>query len=162
MVAAFCALALLAGCSDGGGGERKPSASTPAPGDPRATDEQVIRDWSRALSEGDVARAADLFAVPSVVSNGTPPVRLTTEELVRAFNASLPCGAQLSGSSKRGGYTIAVFRLTERVGGDCGQGTGGEAATAFRIRDGRIVEWQRVEVPEDDREPAPPPSSPPV
>jgi hypothetical protein len=151
LVAAFVVIALLAGCSDDGGGGRS------APGGPHASDEQVIRAWSQALTEGDVAGAADLFAVPSTVANGTPPVRLTSRRLARGFNESLPCGARVLSTSRKGGYTVATFRLEDRPGGDCATGTGGEAATAFRIREGKIVEWRRVDVP---RGPAPTPREP--
>jgi hypothetical protein len=41
----------------------------------------------------------------------------------------------------------ASFDLTERPGaGRCGSGTGEEASTAFVIRDGKIVEWRRVDL----------------
>jgi hypothetical protein len=44
-----------------------------------------------------------------------------------------------------GEVTTATFRLTERPGpGQCGDGTGETAKTAFVIRDGKIVEWRRV------------------
>ena len=46
-----------------------------------------------------------------------------------------------------GDVTTATFELTQRPGGDCGSGTGGRAATAFKIEDGHIVEWSRVAVP---------------
>ena len=50
-------------------------------------------------------------------------------------------GAALYGAS--GGWLVS---------GDCGEGTGETAQTAFVIEDGEIVEWRRV-VPAD--EPAP-------
>ena len=78
------------------------------------------------------------------MENGTPPRLLRSRAAVRAFNESLPCGARLLSTRRRDRYTIATFRLTERVGGDCGAGVGGTAATAFRLRGGKIVEWLRV------------------
>ena len=55
-----------------------------------------------------------------------------------------------------GRYVAAVFRLTERPGGSCGRGTGSEAATAFVIRAGKIVEWRRVPLPSETPRPAGP------
>jgi hypothetical protein len=90
-----------------------------------------------------------------VVANGTPPVKLGTRELVRAFHHALPCGGVLVGAEPHHGLTIARFRLTDRPGGDCGDGVGGYATAAFEISDGLIVRWLRVE---DGG--SPPPSGP--
>jgi hypothetical protein len=105
----------------------------------------VIDEWVRALSEGDVEEAAQLFALPSVVQNGTPPINLDTRAEAIAFNRSLPCGAELVGARRHGRFIAATFRLIERPGpGECGSGVGGLARTAFLIRDGEIVEWRRL------------------
>jgi len=101
-----------------------------------------------------VAGATRLFGLPVIVENGTPPQVLSTRAAVRAFNESLPCGARLLSTRRRDRYTVATFRLTDRPGGACGTGAGGTAATAFRLRRGRIVEWLRV--PLGAGEPAPP------
>jgi len=143
------AASLLAGC---GGPEQPRSradhARPPASGGPplsgRPDDVRVIRRWADTLRAGDVAGAARLFAVPAIVENGTPPQLLKSRREVRAFNASLPCGARLLRTRRRDRYTVAVFRLTERPGGACGRGVGETAATAFRLRGGRIAEWLRV------------------
>ena len=106
----------------------------------------MIRDWADTLRAGDVQGAAEFFALPSVVSNGTPPIVLRTRSEVRRFNAELPCGARLLRTSSSAGFTTAVFRLTERPGpGVCGTGTGMTARTTFVVRDGKIREWRRVE-----------------
>lgn len=110
---------------------------------------RVIRAWSEALRRGDVKRAASYFAIPSVVQNGTPPLRLESPAETLAFNLSLPCGARLKDTRRTGRYTVATFMLTERPGGDCGTGTGGEAATAFVITGGKIREWRRVPAPSE-------------
>jgi hypothetical protein len=119
----------------------------------------VIRTWADTLRAGDVEAAARLFALPARVANGEPPLSLTTRAAVEAFNASLPCGARLVRTRRRGRYTIATFRLTERPGGDCGAGVGDIAATAFRLRGGKIVEWLRVRTSSDPAAPPPPGSS---
>jgi hypothetical protein len=127
------ALALTpAGCGDG---EQRAVRSP----------EQVVRGWADTLRAGDVRGAAEFFALPSVVSNGTPAFTLYTKAQARRFNEALPCGARVLRVSTTAGYTTATFRLTERPGpGTCGQGTGQTARTTFVVRDGKIKEWRRV------------------
>jgi hypothetical protein len=107
----------------------------------------VIREWAQALTAGNIDKAASYFALPAIVQNGTPPVRITSRAQVRDFNELLPCGAQLVMSARHGAYIYATFRLTNRVGGDCGPGIGAIAATAFLLRDGKIAEWRRLPSP---------------
>lgn len=132
------------GGSGGAGSSQAPTARA-RPAD--AASLRVIRGWSDALRRGQVNRATDYFALPSVVENASPPVKLRARRDARAFNRSLPCGARLQRAYRIGGYTAAVFVLTERPGGDCGTGTGNQAATAFVIRRGKIVEWRRLADP---------------
>jgi hypothetical protein len=122
-----------------------------------ASDVNVIRDWAQAVTADDLDRAASFFALPAIVENGTPPVRITSRGEARAFNELLPCGARLVATARHGAYIYATFRLTDRVGGDCGAGTGGIAATAFLIRSSKIVEWRRLPNPGGGQQP---PSTP--
>jgi hypothetical protein len=117
----------------------------------------VIREWAQALTAGELEKAASYFALPAIVENGTPPVRVTSRAQAREFNELLPCGARLIATARHGVYTYATFRLTSRVGGDCGVGTGAFAATAFLIRDGKIAEWRRLPNPGSGQQP---PSAP--
>ena len=126
--------------------DRKPAA---------AADVAVIRGWADALRHGREERAARYFAIPSVVSNGTSPIRLTSRDDVRFFNRTLPCGAKVLHAEDSGRFVVATFRLTERPGpGRCGSGVGGEASTAFLIRDRHIVQWRRVLEPAPGEAPA--------
>ena len=150
------ALALVA-C--GGSGDDRKTLRTPgtaaeraepAPEDETAAvapaDERVVRKWANELRHGHVRRAARYFALPSLVSNGTAPIRLKTRAEVRFFNRTLPCGARLIATEAAPhGFLIATFRLTERPGkGKCGGGTGATARTAFRVRRHHITDWFRV------------------
>jgi hypothetical protein len=160
----LAAAALLAGCDQSGpqddlAAKRGSPADRVAPGAGRASDASVIRRWAYTLRAGEVAGAARLFAVPATVANGDGPLRLTTHAAIEAFNASLPCGARLVRTRRKDRYTVATFRLTERPGGDCGAGVGDIAATAFRLRAGKIVEWLRVPTSSDPGGPPPPGSS---
>jgi len=152
----LAAAAGLAGCGAGHGSQAaskqaQRSATTPAPAarPPAAatTPTLVVRAWSDALRRGDVRAATRYFAVPSRVANGGPPVRLRTRSAVRFFNETLPCGARVIASTPAThGFIIVTFVLTERPGGGgCGTGVGKTARTAFRVRDGRITDWLRVQ-----------------
>jgi hypothetical protein len=109
-------------------------------------DIRVVRAWANTLRRGDIRGASRYFALPSLVANGTAPIRLTTRADVRFFNRSLPCGAKvIAAEPARHRFFIVTFRLTERPGkGECGGGTGGTARTAFRVRKKHITDWLRV------------------
>jgi hypothetical protein len=139
---------LLVVAASGCGGDDDPPRPQPPP-EPEA----VVRGWAADLRRGDIDAATARFAVPSLVSNGTPVERLETRVQVRSFNASLPCGARVRKVRREGRFLVATFVLTERPGGDCGAGTGGTATTAFHVRDGKIVRWIRV--PQRGEPPAP-------
>jgi hypothetical protein len=151
---ALIGLVVLAGC--GGGDDSTDSEEIPGGADPEAA--EVIRDWADDLRGGDLEAAADHFRLPSLAQNGTAPIQMTTRDEVRAFNASLPCGAELAEAQMQGRFTIATFELTERPGaGECGTGVGETAKTAFVIEDGLITRWIRVV---DQDEVAPPAEGP--
>jgi hypothetical protein len=120
----------------------QPESSPPDPADVR-----IVRDWADTLRAGHVRAAARFFALPSLVSNGTPPIKLETRAEAEFFNRTLPCGAKLIDTAPAPrGFFIATFLLTERPGpGECGSGTGETARTAFRVRDDQITDWLRVQ-----------------
>jgi hypothetical protein len=129
------AAGLLAGC--GSDGEHS-SPSKP---------EAVIRAWTDSLRAGNVDKAAGYFALPAIVENGTPPIKLEQRGDVRGFNVALPCGAKLIKTATTGRFTTATFKLTGRPGpggSDCATGAGQIAKTTFVIEQGKIKEWRRV------------------
>ena len=133
------AIALAAaGCGGGGSGARTEEPRGGA---------RVIRAWADDVRAGRYEQARKRFALPAVVANGHPPVRLSSPAQIDQFNRSLPCGAVLTGTQAvEGGRLVASFRLTDLAGrrGSCGSGAGNPAQVTFRVRDGRIVEWLRV------------------
>ncbi|MBA2240619.1 MAG: hypothetical protein H0W09_05165 [Solirubrobacterales bacterium] len=148
-------LALLAPACGGEDQPASPVGTESAQGDEAVQGEEgeqgdseavaVIREWSEMLGKGDIDAAAKLFALPSTVQNGTVPLKIETREDARAFNLSLPCGADLVETSTKGDVVTATFELTERPGpGSCDSGTGAKAKTAFVIVDGLIESWVRV------------------
>jgi hypothetical protein len=153
---------IAVGCSDdshhapraaGQSGQSHAPAAPPG----RYGDVQVIRRCADALRAGHPERSARYFAVPAIVQNVTPPQELGSRAAVVAFNRSLPCGGKVVHTRAAGRYVVALFELTDRPGGNCGDGTGHTAATAFRIRHRRILEWLRVPVQPEDTRPNRPP-----
>jgi hypothetical protein len=147
LVLAAAAL-LLGGCGGGASGDASagpPARTGPSPaGGARA---KVIRGWADTLRHGDIDAAAGYFAVPSVVSNGTPPLAVRSHGQAVTYNRALPCGARLLRTVARGRYVIGVFRLTDRSGAGAQRpcsGRGAQAAVAFQITEGHIREWRRV------------------
>src|SRR4051794_7128047 len=57
--------------------------------------ERIVKAWANTLRRGRVRAAARYFALPSLVSNGTPPIKLKTRAQTRIFNRTLPCGAKV-------------------------------------------------------------------
>jgi limonene-1,2-epoxide hydrolase len=142
-----------------------PAAAQPGPAPPPApaATERVIRRWAATLRRGDVTGAARLFSLPAIVQidPGQPEVRLTTFAELAGFNASLPCGATIIRTERRGAYAETLFRLVQREGAVC-DGPGHTARAAFKVRDGRIVEWRRRLDNADDDRVTPPPSTTPA
>jgi len=62
----------LAAC----GGSSSSTSPPGTPGDADSAEVATIKGWVGALQEGNVAKAAGYFAIPSVVQNGGPPVRI--------------------------------------------------------------------------------------
>lgn len=91
-------------------------------------------------------------------------ITIDTPAQAEEANASLPCGAQLLSTDRRGRYVNALFRLTGRPGpggSNCGGGAGQTARTNFVIAHGRIVEWIRApDDPGDNATPRVPGPSP--
>jgi len=133
----------LVGC--GGGGSSSGGSAEGIAGDAHPADVRVIDGWVTALRHGEVAAAADYFAIPSVAENGPVLLHIKSLRDARRFNQSLPCGARLVRAESAGEFTTATFHLTERPGpGACGAGAGETAKTSFVIRDGKIAQWRRV------------------
>jgi hypothetical protein len=178
-VLAVAAALTAVGCGGGGAPRRSAAAasrSTLPPSDlalparvpDRATgpadrgSARVVRAWLRALTRGDVERAAAYFALPSLFQNGTSVLRIDSAGERLAVNLSLPCGGRLLDLRGARGFTIATIRLVRRPGADCGRGAGGRARTAIRVAGGRIREWYRLPDRPGGPQQAPPAPSGPV
>ena len=115
-----------------------------ATGDAPADDVAVVRSWLEELSAGNVAAAAERFAVPARFQNFGSVALIRTPAQALAVTSSLPCGAEMTESGGADGFVIYEARLTDRPGGACGDGAGGVVRGAVLVRDGHMVEWYRL------------------
>jgi hypothetical protein len=130
------AIVMVAGC----GGQAQRDAPKPKP---TASDEQVIRGWSRALNAGDYPKAAGFFARGAVVQQVTE-MRLRSRAAAIVFNSGLPCRADVTRVEDEGRTSLASFRLKRGPGGPCR----GSARVRFRIVGRKFAEWrQLIDVP---------------
>ena len=112
-----------------------------------ATPEQVVRAWSHALNTNDNVAAARLFAMNARVVQPGVDVRLSSRGLAIGFNNSLPCAGKIVDLRVAGARVLATFLLGQRPKHRC-DGPGQKAAALFVVRDGKIVLWKQVPVPE--------------
>ena len=137
----------LAGCQ----------SEEPEPEEPtgiRSYEGRVIRGWLLSLERQDYAQAAYYFAPNALIDQGRP-FRLRTESEAAAFNASLPCRADLVRLKKDGRRRVlATFSLKEGPGGDCT----GSVEVRYTIVKGKFTEW-RQRRNQQDRQLAPPRSA---
>ena len=116
-------------------------------------DGRVIRGWLLALERQDYGQAAYYFAPGALIDQGDRPFRLRTEDDAFAFNASLPCRADLIRLKGGGAHVLATFRLRAGPGGGCS----GFVKVRYTIRKGKFTEWRQL--PNIRRGPAPPRSA---
>jgi hypothetical protein len=124
--------------------------ATAAAGTAQAADTPagIVRAWSKALNTNNNERAANLFARNARVVQPGVDVRLDSHGLAVAFNASLPCAGRILALRVSGNRATATFRLGQRPKHHC-DAPGARAAALFVVRDGKIVLWQQVPVPEN-------------
>ena len=129
----------LAGCS-------ADSPDPPAKPDPLHTyNGRVIRGWLLSLEREDYGQAAYYFARNAVIDQGHP-YRLKTQSDAEAFNAALPCRADLIRMVGGGHahHVLATFRLRRGPGGKCS----GLTRVRYTIRNGKFTEWRQLPEPE--------------
>ena len=108
---------------------------------------RVIRGWLLSLERQDYTQAAYYFAPNALIDQGHP-YRLRNRSEAFAFNASLPCRADLIGL-KGGGHAhhvLATFRLRKGPGGRCT----GLVRVRYTISKGKFTEWRQLEEPEGE------------
>ena len=118
-----------------------------ATGDSPATAKRVVREWSERLNAYDNAGAARLFGRPATFVQGGTALRLGTAADIALWHRLLPCAGRVVSITVTGQYATAVFVLANGRKRRC-DAPGVRAAAVFRIRNGKIVSWTQVPVPE--------------
>jgi len=113
--------------------------------------EETVRAWSDALNEGDNDAVARLFALPALIAQGDAIGEFRTYEQLAAWFSGLPCsGTIVSVSFDEPDAALAVFELGDRSEtSPCDAPPGSKAAARFVFRDGKLIAWQQVQVPEE-------------
>ena len=106
----------------------------------------VVHAWSARLNAGDNAGVARLFALPSIIVQGSYAFRFHTRAQLAEWHSGLPCSGRIVSIAIHGRYATVVFRLGDRGSSQC-DAPGTLAAARFEIVDGKIVLWEQVPVP---------------
>ena len=148
LTAAMLALAVLAGCDSD-----SPDPVPMRPDPLHSYDGRVIRGWLLALDRQDYGQAAYYFAPNALIDQGNGPIRLRTQDEAFAFNASLPCRADLIRLKGGGAHVLATFRAA----GGAGRRLQRPVKVRYTIRNGKFSAWRQL--PNIRRGPAPPQSA---
>ena len=133
-------IALVGGCDD----HEDDRSSLPPPKQRGAAyEERVIRGWLLALGRDDYEQAAYYFAPHALIDQGDP-FRLNGVSEARAFNASLPCRADLVGVKDEPG---APPRATFSLGAGAGGVISGRGKVRLTVVNGKFTKW--VQFPEE-------------
>jgi hypothetical protein len=129
----------VTGCNSGS----DPPAKAPDP--LHSYNGRVIRGWLLSLERQDYGQAAYYFAPGALIDQGHP-YRLKSRSEAFAFNAGLPCRADLIRMDGGGHapHVLATFRLRRGPGGKCS----GLTRVRYTIRNGRFTEWRQLPEPE--------------
>ena len=105
--------------------------------------ESVVRAWNEAVNSGDNEAAARLFAPGARVIQADRVYRLADRGDAIAFNAGLPCSAEIVEIETQGQTVTATFSLADRTTSRC-DAPGVEVTAVFEISDGKIVVWEQL------------------
>lgn len=135
----------VAGCSTGS----DPPAKRAKPDPLHTYNGRVIRGWLLSLDRQDYTQAAYYFAPNALIDQGRP-YRLKNPSEAFAFNASLPCRADLVGMQGGGHahHVLATFQLRRGPGGKCS----GFTRVRYTIENGKFTEWRQL--PDIEEKPA--------
>ena len=92
-----------------------------------------------------------MFFGPGALVDQCVPFRLRSDAAARAFNASLPCRADLVALRDEGEEVLASFRLRTGPGGPCR----GMVKVRFSFRGQRFAQFRQLPGDDEQREPRP-------
>ena len=95
------------------------------------------------MNSGDNEAAARLFALGARVIQAGREYRLEDRSAAIAFNAGLPCSAEIVEIETQGQTVTATFSLADRSTSPC-DAPGVEVTAVFEISEGKIVVWQQL------------------
>ena len=95
------------------------------------------------MNSGDNEAAARLFAPGARVIQAGRVYTLADQGDAIAFNAGLPCSAEIVEIETQGQTVTATFSLADRTTSRC-DAPGVEVTAVFEISDGKIVVWQQL------------------
>jgi limonene-1,2-epoxide hydrolase len=105
--------------------------------------ESVVRAWNEAVNSDDNEAAARLFAPGARVIQAGRVYTLADRGDAVAFNAGLPCSAEIVEIETQGDTVTATFSLADRTTSRC-DAPGVEVTAVFEISDGKIVVWEQL------------------
>ena len=108
--------------------------------------ESVVRAWNEAVNSGDNEAAARLFAPGARVIQAGRVYTLADRGDAVAFNAGLPCSAEIVEIETQGDTVTATFSLADRTTSRC-DAPGVEVTAVFEISEGKIVVWEQLAGP---------------
>jgi len=141
LLLAAVVLLALAGCNSSSDGPQPVDKPDPL----HTYNGRVIRGWLLSLERQDYEQAAYYFAPHALIDQGHP-YRLDTKSDAFAFNAGLPCRADLIRLTGGGHshHVLATFRLRKGPGGPCS----GLTRVRYTIREGKFTAWRQLAEPE--------------
>src|SRR3954452_11317505 len=128
-----------------------PPAGAASPPTPPQQMRAVVHAWSARLNAGDNAGVARLFALPSMIVQGSLAYRFHTRHQLALWHSGLPCSGQIISIAIDGRNATVVFRLGDRHKSKC-DAPGSLAAARFQFADGKIVLWVQIPVPQKPTE----------
>lgn len=112
-------------------------------GSAQQSPESTVRAWIKAVARGDNETAASFFLRGATVAQAGTTLVLRTHADAVAWNAALPCSADIEEvTALEPGYIRVRFRLADSKTRGC-DGPGAEVEVDFMVSEGRITSFHQ-------------------
>lgn len=119
------------------------SAMSGCGGNDELSPEETVRTWVQAVARDDNEAAASLFHEGATISQGGRTTVLRTHAQALAWNAGLPCSAEIENATSLAPDAVQVrFLLANSTARMC-DGPGAVVDVDFIVRDGRIASFHQ-------------------